>query len=76
MNLCSEMLNSYCDAISIESLRFQVINHREMINTMELVVESVDQLDKQLPKSRSFFRAKSINRIIIVLLSWKKSFEE
>ena len=67
MTLCSEMLKSYSDAISIESLRFQVIDHRVVMNTMQLVVESVDQLDKRLPKRRSFFSAKSINRSITQL---------
>ena len=72
INWCSETLESYCKAISTESLKFEVIDHQGIMRSVQGVVESVDQLDKKLLQRPRFFRefsrAKKTARIITQLV--------
>ena len=50
--LCSSMLDEYCKGNTTDALRFELIDLRGMVQTIRRVEESVDELEKNLPRRR------------------------
>ena len=55
VNMCRTTLEKYSKAIITESMEFEVINVRGMVQTLQHVEDSVDELQKKLPVRRGAF---------------------
>ena len=62
IHVCSETLESYCNAISTESLKFAAINLKGMVNSMQHVREIVDELEEAQQRRRRFRAFRRANR--------------
>ena len=69
INLCTEMLKRYCEAISTELLQFEVIVMHGMIQTLQRVDESVKEVEETLQRRRwgGFKQFRRANRIAQVI---------
>ena len=62
IQVCSKTLERYCKAISTESLQFAAINLKGMVNSMEDVKKSVDELEETLQRRFRFKAFRRANR--------------
>ena len=65
INLCTETLRRYCEAVSTESLQLEVVVMHGMVRTLQRVDESVKEVEETLQRHRGrlFKQVRRANRI-------------
>ena len=54
--ICRRTLDTYCEGIATETLEFEVVDLQGILDKMRCVEESVQELEKKLPRRRRFLR--------------------